>query len=280
MIPAPANEEPEQSIRHLDSLSLTRYDSITNDRSCWGIGFAVEVYSKSDHFWYPGQIINVSGKTQKRAQVLYNGSTKTLPITSGDLRPLITDAQKKSRKPFDERLEKARELLDKNYPRHEDTTLDAFISYSQQDGQDAAALLKLLLEKVGVNVWLDIHQDDISVTAMSRGISRSDVFLIFLTKSYFERVFTLFELESALELDKPIIVVYDADERHGGFHQFRTYIDVCPDIYKVELFQHEAIRFERRRPLQDTLVKVIAGRIRNHSNPCEAHSCSLQCNLL
>jgi len=178
----PKNELTHQSITKVDQLSLSRYDSITNDRNRWGIGFAVEVYSKSDNFWYPGQIIKVSGKT-KTAQVLYNGSTKKLPITSGDLRPLITDAQKKLRKPFHERLEKARELIDKNYPRHEAITLDAFISYSQQDGQDAAALLKLLLEKVGVNLWLDIHQEDISVTAMSRGIATSGVFLIFLTKS-------------------------------------------------------------------------------------------------
>jgi len=271
---------PPSSFRNIDEESSIWYDSIINDRNFWKIGFSVEVYSTSDNFWYPGQIIKVSGKeTKRRVEVMYNGRIKSLRATSGDLRPLYTDAKKKSRKTFDERLQKAEAMLEQHWPKPEAITLDAFLSYSQQDAQDAAALLKLLLEILGVHVWLDSQQIDIGVSGMSRGIAMSRVFLIFMTKSYFEREFTLFELESALAMGKKIIVVWEADHRRGGFPNLKSYIDLCPDKYKVELFQAEAIKFERRRQLQDAQLKVIADRICGNPN-VRGHCPCRRCNIL
>merc|ERR1719193_1819243 len=74
------------------------YDRVVNDRSLWKIGFAVEVYSQGDDCWYPGQIIKVQYKEDVPiVDVIYNGKTKSLPVTSGDLKPLITDAKYQSR---------------------------------------------------------------------------------------------------------------------------------------------------------------------------------------
>lgn len=269
-----------RSYKSIDEVSSVRYDSIINDRNIWTIGFAVEIYSKSDNFWYPGQIIKVSGReSRRRAEVMFNGRLKSVPVISGDLRPLITDAKKKSRKTFIERFEKAIDMLEQNRPQEEAITLDAFLSYSQQDAQDAVAVLHLMLEKLDVHVWLDSQQIDISVSGMSRGIAMSRVFVIFLTKSYFEREFTLFELESALALGKKVIVVWEAAEQRGGFPNLKSYIDLCPDKYKLGLFQDEAIKFERRKQLQDAQIKVIADRIRNEATDSGCCPC-LSCNIL
>merc|ERR1719184_103988 len=59
-----------------------------------------------------------------------------------------------------------------------------------------------MLEKLDIHVWLDSQQIDLTVSGMSRGIAMSRVFISFLTRSYFESVWTLFELETALALGK------------------------------------------------------------------------------
>jgi len=81
----------------------------------------------------------------------------------------------------------------------------------------------------------------------------SSVFVIFLTKSYFERVFTIFELETAVALKKPVIVIGEGDERCGGYPDFKIHIDECSDKFKAKLFRDEAMKFERRMYLRDEM---------------------------
>jgi len=86
----------------------------------------------------------------------------------------------------------------------------------------------------------------------------SSVFVIYIMKSYFERVFTIFELETAVALKKPVTVMWEGDERCGGYPDFKIHIDECPDKYKAKLFQDEAMKFELRKHLRDAQVNVIA----------------------
>jgi len=107
--------------------------------------------------------------------------------------------------------------------------LDAFISHSQQDAKYAVAWIQLLLMTHGLSVWLDSQENDISVSAMSKGIAMSCFFVIFLTKSHFERVFTIFQLETAVVSKKPVIVICEGVERCGGYPDFKIHIDVHPE---------------------------------------------------
>merc|ERR1712060_314287 len=113
-------------------------------------------------------------------------------------------------------------------------------------------------------------EKDIAVSGMSKGIAMSSTFVIFLTKSYFERVFTIFELETAVALKKPVIVIWEGDERCGGYPDLKSHIDKCPNKYKVMLFQDEAMKFERRKHLRDAQVNVIAQRI--HAKTIETNT--------
>jgi len=259
-------ERPKKSVKARKSSQIL-YDYVINERLSWSVGFAVEVYSETDNFWYPGQVIKSRGeKMRKTVEVIYNGRTKIVPVHSQHIRPLMTSLKEILRKSFDNILDEANLLLISHQPKQENIDLDAFISYSQQDALDAVALLDHLLKQRGVKSWLDLHIDsEISVPEMSKGIAKSSVFLIFLTKSYFERVFTVFELETALKLGKLIIVVWEGDDRAGGFTEFKDYINACPDKYKAHLFQHEALRFERRQHLQNAQIELIADRIIFHS---------------
>jgi len=135
--------------------------------------------------------------------------------------------------------------------------LEAFISSSQQE----VALLQLLLKTNGHSVWLHSQENNIGVSGMAKAIEMSSVFVFFQTKSYFERVFTIFKLETASGLKKPVIVIWEGDERCGGCPDFKIQVDECPDKYKTKLFQDEAMKFERRKHLRDAQVNLIAQRI-------------------
>merc|ERR1712060_656077 len=120
-------------------------------------------------------------------------------------------------------------------------------------------------------------EKDIAVSGMSKGIAMSSVFVTFLTKSYFQRVFTIFELETAVALKKPVIVIWEGDERCGGYPDLKWHIDICPNKYKAMLFQDEAMKFERRKHLRDAQVKVIAQRIQDITT--KTKSCCRCCVL-
>jgi len=268
-------EIPKSSVKARKSSQIL-YDYVLNERLSWSVGFAVEVWSETDGFWYPGQVIKSSGENmQKTVEVIYNGRTKILPVHSQLIRPLMTSLKEVWRKSFNNILDEVNLLLISNEPKQENIELDAFISYSQQDALDAVALLNHLLKQHDVKAWLDLHiESEISVPEMSKGIAKSSVFLIFLTKSYFERVYTVFELQTALKLGKMVIVVWEGDDRAGGYTEFKDYINACPDIYRAHLFQNEAIRFERRQHLQDAQMKIIADRIILHSADPYRHKTS------
>jgi len=238
-------------------------DILNNDRLSWAKGFTVEVYSQSAGTWFLGRIVQVIGDgTSREVKVVYCCKTKLISVFSQHLRPAMTESKTFSRISFRNISEEAKKLLQEHKPEVEPVDLDAFISYSQSDALDAAALLHhLLLKSRGVKTWFDQQQEAISAAAMSKGISRSCCFVIFLTNSYFERKFTVFELETALALEKQIVVVWEGDERHGGFSEFNSYMNVCPEKYKKKLFEEEALKFERRKHLQDAQINVIADRI-------------------
>jgi len=245
-----------------DVEELEQVDIVNNDRPSWGIGFAVEVYSQSDEAWFAGQVIEVAGVRGRRVvKVVYNGKTKSMPVFSSELRPLETISEVASTRPFSNIIGEVNDLLDKHKPEIKSIALDAFLSYSQKDAPDAVGLLYWLLKERGVNTWFDQQQDEISVSRMSTGISQSRCFIIFLTESYFTRVFTVFELETALALEKEIIVVWEGDERYGGFNDFKSHMEACPEKYRVKLFEREALKFERRKRLQEAQIKTIADRI-------------------
>jgi len=237
-------------------------DMLNNNRLLWGKGFAVEVYSTGLRDWFPGKIIEVMGDpsvSDREVKVLYNETTKSMPIFSRDLRPLNTSPLVPQLS-FRDLYVKAAKLLDEFKPKTEPIVLDAFISYSQDDAQDAVEVLHLLLKPQGVKTWVDHQQDHITAKAMSSGISKSRCFIIFLTKSYFKKQYPVFELETALALEKQIIVIWEGDVRCGGFNDLKSHMAACPPKYEA-IFEREALKYERRQHLQEAQINKIANRI-------------------
>eukprot|EP00937_MAST-01D_sp_MAST-1D-sp2_P002392 g2392.t1 len=103
-----------------------------------------------------------------------------------------------------------------------------FMSHSQQDGGDQVAHIKKELEEyVGtINIFTDVAAGSSKVVGRERALSakselygcieQSEVFLVFLTKSYFTRKWCVKEFQEACVTGKTMVVVLDVDVRHGG----------------------------------------------------------------
>ena len=63
--------------------------------------------------------------------------------------------------------------------------------------------------------WYDNMQQDRSEAGMMAGVKASAVFLLFLTQGAVERYFVQRELAEAFKLRKPIMLMYETDDRFG-----------------------------------------------------------------
>ena len=68
---------------------------------------------------------------------------------------------------------------------------------------------------MGFDCWLDQNAATITKESMKLGVASSQVFLIFLSEGVLTRPFCLFEIETALEMKKPLMLMHETDRRHG-----------------------------------------------------------------
>ena len=102
-----------------------------------------------------------------------------------------------------------------------------FISHAQKEASGDAGTLFFLFEQMGVNVWRDMNQTDLTSEGMRRGVYDSDIFILFLTNNYLSRPFCLKEITYALEFGKPIIIIREEEERFWPFNLERWKTDRC-----------------------------------------------------
>lgn len=105
-----------------------------------------------------------------------------------------------------------------------------FISHAQSEASGDVGTLFFLFEQMGVNVWRDMNQTDLTSEGMRQGVFDSDVFIVFLTNSYLSRKFCLLELTWALEFGKPIIIIREEEERFWPFNLERWQQNRCTRI--------------------------------------------------
>jgi hypothetical protein len=151
-----------------------------------------------------------------------------------------------------------------------------FISHAQKYGADQCATLSAQLKQRGWAVWWDQNMDEIDTEAMQEGVQKSAVFLLFMTKSVFHRPYVRLEIEEALKLGKPILLVHEGDKRHGAFdfssgemkavtkegnknNPFEFYFDDKVYQKKIEniLSKNESIQWQRRIHLQEVVLHQV-----------------------
>lgn len=98
-----------------------------------------------------------------------------------------------------------------------------FLSHIQREARDYCSMMATRMADLSVRgkrirTWYDNAAAVVNKEAMALGITHSQVFILFLTPSVFKSVYVAFEIKTALELRKPIILVVreDAVTPEGG----------------------------------------------------------------
>ncbi|GBG26668.1 WD repeat-containing protein pop2 [Hondaea fermentalgiana] len=136
-----------------------------------------------------------------------------------------------------------------------------FLSHRQVDAGDTCNLIAEKLQNRGLKVWFDQEsQGNLAEDAMRRGIRASKCYLLFLSKTVFEGAVRM-ELETALQEEKPILLVHESDPNRVGFDTFSSYIESAPDAAKHLFRETESMPFQRRLYLAEAFYEEFIARI-------------------
>jgi len=93
---------------------------------------------------------------------------------------------------------------------------DVFLSHVQKDSADACRNISDALQKKGISSWLDKSADKPDKRGMIDGIVNARIFILVITKDYFNRPYCVFEWCIAAIAEKPMITIAESDPRYGG----------------------------------------------------------------
>ena len=146
-----------------------------------------------------------------------------------------------------------------------------FLSHAQMDAAGVVATLFFEFGRKGMSSWLDMHQDDLTLPGMLRGIENSDCFLLVLTENVLKSWFCQQEILKALELQKPIQLVLEEDPRLGapfgrfGWRASESYQALDPGTcglleHMLEEHLPSAIVFRRRDFEAEAMIRELCLR--------------------
>jgi len=142
-------------------------------------------------------------------------------------------------------------------------TWRGFLSHVQKDSADLCRSLFYGLKEKNTRVWLDMDAGRLDKRGITEGIAESSYFVIIATKDYFKRPWPVFELLTAIALEKPIIVAVEADSRHGGM-SFPEFMKFIPEPFTF-LKKHELVKIERRSGFWQATLSELSNRLNKKS---------------
>ncbi|KAH9257762.1 hypothetical protein BASA81_004228 [Batrachochytrium salamandrivorans] len=143
------------------------------------------------------------------------------------------------------------------------TTFTLFMSHAQAEAQNQVAHLSVLLRDKDAKIWFDMDSERLEARDMVRGIANSSTFLLYLTRSYLDRYFCRMELSIAKALEKPLVIVFEPDERFGGTSDYVQLVNQVTQKYpefRSFLLGSEAIPMARRAFQRRAVVDEVCKR--------------------
>jgi len=135
---------------------------------------------------------------------------------------------------------------------------DCFLSHVQKNHSDFCSSLQLELSVNGIKVWFDMKATRLDSRGMISGVASAKYFVLVACKEYFERTWPVFELLIADIMKKPVIVLVETDERHGGI-SLNNFCSQLPKIW-VRLKDHELMKIQRRYPYRTAFISELKSR--------------------
>jgi hypothetical protein len=140
---------------------------------------------------------------------------------------------------------------------------DLFLSHAQDLGQDQAAAIKYMLEKLlpSVRIFLDVECLD-DLHALDELVCGCKCVLIFLTTGCLRRYFVRLEIETAAKFGVKTILVQETDDRHGHT-EISVHRDDCPDSAREAIFDsaYKQILWFRALHYKRVAIKQIVQRM-------------------
>ena len=138
-----------------------------------------------------------------------------------------------------------------------------FLSHKQANAGDQVQVMSVMFQVRGLSVWYDMEQKDITEAGMQEGVSKSGVVVLFLSNGVLERPFVQFELRHAIQLGKPILLVHEADERHGKFEFTEFDSPSVPQEFSGLKSDVVSLPYRRLRYEQEAFFDELVHRILN-----------------
>ena len=140
-------------------------------------------------------------------------------------------------------------------------TWACFLSHVWATGQDQVAVIKRQLEVLlpSVSVFLDV-EDLVEIGELEQYVAQSQLVLIFLTRGFFRSANAMREARATLDAAVPLLVVYEADEKHGG-GTLNTLLAECPANLFAPIFGAHAAAANGIGPLPSPLLASSKGGV-------------------
>ena len=138
-----------------------------------------------------------------------------------------------------------------------------FLSHIWSSGQDQVATIKRQLQLLlpGARIFLDV--DDLQeIAKLEEYVEQSQCILIFLSRGYFFSTNCLREIDHALQLNKPLVLVHETDLSHGGA-ELETLISDCKSKDRMGVFERQTtiLQWHRQYDFQLETLKEIAAAL-------------------
>lgn len=127
-----------------------------------------------------------------------------------------------------------------------DEKFHVFLSHIWRSGQDQAASIKRMLTLLlpSIRIFLDV--DDLEdIGNLRKYVQHSHAFLVFLSDGYFDSENCLKEVDAAVDLGKPIVLMHEADQKQGKVDDLSELALRCPAKYRQVLFGADEAPFPR-----------------------------------
>ena len=117
--------------------------------------------------------------------------------------------------------------------------------------------LELRLSAIGFECWLDQTAKSITKESMRDGVEASKVFLLFLSRDVLTRPFCVYEIKTALTLQKRVMLMHETDGRHGAFDFGAAEVQTAQADIAQLMSTHESLPWRRRRFEQDCILQEL-----------------------
>ena len=104
---------------------------------------------------------------------------------------------------------------------------------------------------------------------MQEGVAKANCFLLFLSKGTMARPYVQFELRTAIELGKKIVLVHETEGAHGKF-DFASEKAATPEDLRAVLDDYESVAYRRRDHERNAMLMKVVGSVPGYTELLES----------